>query len=261
MSLNTDINQLLKLPSNFKKIKLMTITSDDLNNSSFAFMSILAAKLKSIRMLSCQGGSSDVSNRIVLITTNESYSHYSSVAAKSFGLNLKTFRDDKRLIVLDLLTDLHMYLTTSGKLHLDKMIQILDDEHQNGGLLMIDDISIFLSLGVSSADIFQMINYYKMISHQLEYSIVIQSYSDAQNDSCEPQDEDLRTTVNSIISSSDVWIQLSKLSTGFSTNVDGVLKIRDFNSILDIRTSDDLMYHFKTMDRNTKILVPGTHLL
>lgn len=267
--MSLDLNQVLDLPGNFNKIKLLSITGDDLNNCSFLLHSLISSKVRSCR------NQRDESPFLVLILLNHSYTHYSSVAAKSFGLNLKALKDSGKLIVLDIISNLKEYLNEERfdfhKLSFDiqeclsrmkrmerkqcedsTSVNVELESGWNGNtLVIIDDVSTLLSLQVSISSIYKLVSRIRSLSLKHEMMIVIQAHFDPE---CE--DEEMNTLANCIASVSDVWIESSKLETGFSQSIDGYISLHDYKN----RTigKEVRKYHFKTMERNTRIFLPGS---
>lgn len=254
--MSTDLLNLLDLPSNFDVLKLVTISSDDLNNSSFALHSIIQSR---VRSRSGRGGDSS-GPFLVLILINQSYFHYATVAAKAFGLNLKALKDKGDLLVIDLLTDFDKYQVESKfdfpsfSREVFNLIEtrLQETSASSSPCVIIDDISSFLSLGVNTAEIYKFVSTLRSFSFKYNFSLVVQTNYVPEEDD---EDEDLKIIAQSSITCSDVWIHFSKLETGFSQQVDGNLVLHDLRRKLG---GDFLRkFHFKTLDRNTKLFVPG----
>ena len=307
--MSLDLNQVLDLPANWKKIKMLSISGDDLNNCSFLLHSLISSKVRSCR------NQADESPFLVLILLSHSYTHYSSVAARSFGLNLKALKDSGRLVVLDVISNLQEYLneerfdfdklcfdiqeclstvkesernqsedSTSANPRLESGQKPRSESGQNprsesgqnprsesgqnprsesgqnprsesgqesSTLVIIDDVSTLLSLQVSVSSIHKLVSRIRSFSLNHRMMIVIQTHID---DECE--DEEMNTLAGCIASASDVWIESSKLETGFSQSIDGYIRLHDYKN--RIIGKEVRKYHFKTMERNTKIFLPGS---
>lgn len=255
--MSLDLNQLLDLPNNFNKIKLMSITGDDLNNGSFLIHSLISSKVR------CCRNRTGTDPFLILILLNHSYSHYSSVAAKSFGLNLKALRDSGQLVVIDIISNLREYLDSVSRFDFNKFLATIHDNlspinrsktDEGSGqnpLIIIDDISVLLSLQLNISVLYKLVSRIRSLAFNQGMTLIIQSHMDPDS-----EDEKMNNLAQSISSCSDVWIDCQKLVTGFSQTIDGSLDIKDHANILGNKLMS--RYHFKTMERNTKIFVPGS---
>lgn len=260
--MSLDLNQLLDLPHNFSRIKLLTITGDDLNNCSFLLHTLISSKVRSCRNNNVNSGQPF----LVLILFNQSYTHYSSVAAKSFGINLKALKDSGQLIVMDVIGNLNQYMDADEERFdfnklcsqifatLSKIPQVNSgDENDVNSLVVIDDISTLLSLQLSVATVYKFTSRLRSFSFNRNMSLIVQSSID-----CDQEDEEMNLLADSISCVSDITIESRKLETGFSQTIDGTLSVLDHKNVLAKGDMSKKKYHFKTMERNTKIFVPGS---
>ncbi|KAI1289998.1 hypothetical protein HDE_08415 [Halotydeus destructor] len=253
--MSTDLFKLLDLPANYDVLKSIVLTSDDLNNSSFAVHSLIQSRVRSVT------GKQLSEPLIVLVLTNNTFAHYSTVAAKSFGLNLKNLKDTGKLMVFDLLTDYDIYVNEKLQFEwfvmqvLDCLTEAFKSREANGSLItplvILDDLSIFLSLGASVPELYMFLANLRSYSHQYNFGLIIQS-----NLNGDAEDFELKQLVYSAISCADIWLEFNKLETGYSQQVDGTLVLHDRTKKL----SNEVLrkFHFKTSDRLTKLFTPGS---
>lgn len=262
--MSTDLSSLLDLPANFSNLKLITVTGDDLNNSSFVLHNLIQNKLRS---LSASKSAASLPVRLVLILSNHSYLHYATVAAKAFGLNLKASKESGFLRVFDTLSELDRYTeqgSTEEKFCFERLasdvITLIEGEFQanqdqDSKLLtpcvIIDDLASFLSFGVPLSELYRFITTLRCLSFKKNFCLIVQSNFDESS-----EDDDLRRLVLSTVVNSDVWLDCLKLETGYSQHVDGTLVLRDPKQKLS--KEFERKFHFKTLDRNTKLYVPGS---
>jgi hypothetical protein len=258
-----DLSLILDLPNLFSGKKLLIITSDDLNNSSFLIHSLIQQKARGLR-------TDQSSGPLFLILFNQSYSHYSSVAAKSFGINLKALKDDGRLIVIDVLKDLDQYSKSEDQGFFDieklsfQITELFSDEKANGTpTIIVDDISVLSCLGATSSDIYSFFLRLRNLSLTLRpASLFVQSslyVSSAGDLNYETKEEyNWEQVLHAMIGSCDVYVQIKKLETGFSDKIDGSLFVHDFQQQSSFSNDISIKYHFKSAERSTRIFPPGS---
>lgn len=235
--MSLDLNSVLDLPASLDRTNFTLITSDDLNNSSFLFHSLIQSKVKSIRSLTqqsnqCNNSSVCLKPQLIVVCLNQSFSHYSSVAAKSFGLNLKSLREgsDPLLQVLDMVKDFPDYTNNDP----DAPLQTIDScfstdkfescllnlisctSRQRVGtnnssttsqesvlplqkqssitkpLVMIDDVRVLSSLGIASERIYLLLQRIRSICCLNECSLIVQSHIDPSHEINDQQEEESR---------------------------------------------------------------------
>ena len=306
--MSLDLDSLLDLPDSLNRRRLTLVTSDDLNNSSFAFHSFIQSKVKSLRSAARlqlqqqpqqqQQQSSESAASLILVCLNQSYSHYASVAAKSFGLNLKSLREQGTLKVIDIVKDVQDYgeASNAGSLDVEKLEHTLSSlissaetttaaasaasSSPSTCLIMIDDVRVLCALGIPVPRVHLFIDRIRSLASRHNGRLVIQSNMDPADERCsrlnheqdrkaehgdddEEEDDEwgeddpqLRRLLAYLISCADVWIDFQKLRTGFSDKIDGSLFLYDFKS--NSSRSLPVRYHFKTLERSTRIYTPGS---
>lgn len=263
---------------------LTLITTDNANNSSFVLPAILLAKVKEMRSLPAGSGGP----AIVLITLDQSYTHFASVLARCFGLNLKTYKDNGQLVTLDLLKDLSHYLQ-DGKIVFDaleedilKAVSSLGRSNRSfSSLIIIDDISLLhTTLGVPHTRVYHLILRIWSSISGLKCHLVIQSHlfhlgeELGSFDSFEKIAKHRETStreesqlwskecalIYSLSSLACNWLNFYKLPTGYSINYNGCFTClsKKVDTICqNVIQVDSKRYLFKNQERNTKIFAPG----
>jgi len=235
--MSIDLGLAIDMQSVFSSGKFLAITSDEVNNSSFILHTLIQHKSKTLR--------SDVSGGpLVLLLMNQSYSHYSFVAAKSFGLNLKTLRDAGKLRVVDVVKNVDQYLDKSSEeFDLKSLEENFMNQMTSFCTLIIDDLSVLSCLGLPAKEIYKFVLKLRCLP---DLCLVIQSSKPLEEDCME-----WSRALDCLISSSDLYLCFQRLETGFSDRVDGSLDVHD------LQTYSSKTYHYKTAERNTKLFVPG----
>lgn len=250
--MSTDLFTLLDLPSKFSVYKLLLVTSDDLNNASFVVHSLLQSRLRTKATV-------NVNPVVTLITLNQAYSHYSTVAAKAFGLNFKSLKDDGKLVCFDLLSQLDQF-SPNGQFDLkqfaDSVVEHIvnsyaDQATQQSPCVIVDDLTTFLSLGCSLQEVCRFVAVLRNLSFKHNLCLIVQL-----NLPQDPEDDDVIKLITWLNNACDVWLEINKLQTGFSQQVDGTIDVHDRRKLLSSQITRKL--HFKTADRNTKLFHPGT---
>lgn len=275
--MSLDLTQIVELsPSG-----LTFITSDDINNSAFALPTLLSAKVKEIRSLGPLGAHLPV---IVLVTLNQSYTHFASVLARSFGLNLNTYRDSGKLVSIDLLKNLNEF-TKDGHFSFDLLrnvilsaVNSLPATPSVANLIVLDDISLLYStLSVNYADVYHFILQIWSVLTQKWCHLIIQSHlltliedlsslnklaelteGDSSEESALRVAE--RKIVFSLSSLATNWLNFAKLQTGYSAQYNGsfvCLSKKVDKECQSVTQVESKRYLYKCQERNTKIFLPG----
>lgn len=267
MSLNlltvTNFPQCLKSP------KFLLISSDDLNNSnSFInqFIQVISkAQMQPMALDSVDSSTKSAvkGNQTFGIFLNQSYTNYSLVQIK-YGINLKNLKERNLFRCLDLMTDLDQYFDEQNNYQFNftkfkvSLINELKDffkldgqenfEHtQTYKVILLDDITTFLSLNVDLTDLAAFVIYLKHFCLLNGISLIVQNFLDSNKLPFSLERFD--TFLNNL---SDIVIQTRQLETGYSNKVDGSLEIKNYV------TNTNQMYLFKSTERQLKLFAPGT---
>lgn len=275
--MSLDLTQIIDLSRN----GMTLITSDDINNSAFVVPTLLSSKVKQIRS---HGQSTVDSPVIILVTLNQSYAHFASVLARSFGLNLNTYRDSGKLVSIDLLKNLNDFITDG---HFDfnlfrskimSSISLIPTTANVNSLVIFDDISILHTvLSVDYKLIYHLfLQIWSLMTSKMCH-LIIQShlltlnedigdfnnlYDLCQNDCNEENIIRLseRKLIFSLSSLSTNWLNFSKLQTGYSAQYNGsfiCLTKKIDNECHTVTQVESKRYLYKSHERNTKIFLPG----
>ena len=173
--MSLDVNSIFDLPASLDSRKFTLITSDDLNNSSFLFHSLIQSKVKSIRSQSNERSSSSVCSKpqLIVVCLNQSFTHYSSVAAKSFGLNLKSLREgpDPLLQVLDMVKDFSDYTNDDPDAPLQAIDSCLSPDKFESCLLNLISCTSRQKIETNNSSIRQTTDQESVLSVQRQSSI------------------------------------------------------------------------------------------
>lgn len=174
--------------------------------------------------------------KVLLVSLSQNFTHYSCVAAKC-GINIKTLREKDCIRLFDVLSE-------ETNFDFDIFEKNLKDEIAsfNASLILIDDISLFLSLNVDFKRIYQFVYKLNNLIATKESVILAIGSSFPSLD----EDEETRNLVASCIYLSDIWCQLLPPQTGFSTQISGIIKIH-----YNLETTKE--FHYKLGDRNVSL--------
>lgn len=236
--------------------QLITLSSDDLTISSSIFYSLLRTVIKSSKLSSSTGEvDTDKQLKIVLILMNQSYAECSLVMMRSFGLNLKAYKESGQLIVVDILTDYHQLTKHSQassdddddddvivNLMINTIKENISTDHK--GVVMIDDASCLFSLEYSFNYVYRFYFSLQKLLFSLNTCLILQTYHDYDE-----EDVDSNRLSLYLASKCDIWLECCRLKTGFSDKIDGNLIIHDYRGPLRKENA----YQFKKALRNLKL--------
>ncbi|XP_053214441.1 uncharacterized protein LOC128397718 [Panonychus citri] len=230
------------------------LTSDDLTNSSCLFNSLL---YQTVKLLKTQPTiDEEKPTKLFLILFNQTFNEISRYQMKSFGLNLKPLKDSEKLLVMDLLTDFEQ-IKTNGSVSFDSVMsntlhtireKLSSDSDQSKAIILVDDASCLLSLGLPINQVHQYYRRLRNLVHYYKFVLIIQSYYDYEED-----DAENNRLCRSLIDTSNTWIICKHLDSGFSSKVDGNLIINNYHEW----PTKINHFHFKRMPRNIRILPIG----
>ncbi|NWH58552.1 ELP6 protein, partial [Geococcyx californianus] len=129
-----------------------------------------------------------------------------------------------------------------------------DNDSWKGSVLLVDDLSILLSLGATPVAVLDFIHYCRVVvCSQLKGNIVVLVHS---NEDSEDDENDLM--VNSLCHHSDLILWAEGLATGFCKDVHGQIKIiRRLSLQLTAEEDRVQIYQYKIQDRNVTFFAPG----
>ncbi|XP_072781330.1 elongator complex protein 6 isoform X2 [Taeniopygia guttata] len=123
-----------------------------------------------------------------------------------------------------------------------------------GPVLLVDDLSVLLSLGAAPVAVLDFIHYCRVcVCCQLKGNIVVLVHSNEDS-----EDEENELVVNSLCHHSDLILWAEGLATGFCKDVHGQIKIIKRLSLRRAAEQDVVqIYQYKIQDRNVSFFARG----
>ncbi|GLH11355.1 Elongator complex protein 6 [Gryllus bimaculatus] len=122
--------------------------------------------------------------------------------------------------------------------------------------VIIDDASHFLDMGVSLRDVLSLLQYCRTLLTTFSgVSLVVLTHVITEDDS--------NLLANNVAHVADTIVNISVLKTGHSSDVTGVMEVKDKqnNDASSEQWNVSSLFHFKVMDRQVKLYAPGTSML
>ncbi|XP_059830389.1 elongator complex protein 6 [Hypanus sabinus] len=208
----------------------------------------------------------------------QSFSHYSLVAQK-LGVNLSAAREKGQLVFLEGLRsslDLLLDDQQDSTLHKSSPLQFLSSPNaslrslyefvctsvqktsENAwkfSVLIIDDLSVLLSLGVTTKDILNFMHYCRAtLCSKLKGNLVALAH-----DTEDLEDEENDFVVKSLSYQSHLILQAEGLATGYCKDIHGELKII-WRSLSPVKAEKNVIktFQYKIQDKNVAFFARGT---
>ncbi|XP_053792743.1 elongator complex protein 6 isoform X2 [Vidua chalybeata] len=123
-----------------------------------------------------------------------------------------------------------------------------------GPVLLVDDLSVLLSLGAAPVAVLDFIHYCRVcVCCQLKGNVVVLVHSNEDS-----EDEENELVVNSLCHHSDLILWAEGLATGFCKDVHGQIKIIKRLSLRQAAEQDLVqIYQYKIQDRNVTFFARG----
>ncbi|NWT13076.1 ELP6 protein, partial [Vireo altiloquus] len=211
--------------------------------------------------------------KVCFVALLQSFSHYSIVAQK-LGVSLAAAKERGQLVFLEGLKsclDLVFgeeeqpeqpsplqFLSTSDLRALFDFVRVSltpsDGDSWKGPVLLVDDLSVLLSLGAAPVAVLDFIHYCRMtVCYQLKGNIVVLVHSNEDS-----EDEENELVVNSLCHHSNLILWAEGLATGFCKDVHGQIKIIRRLSLRQAAEQDPVqIYQYKIQDRNVTFFARG----
>ncbi|XP_038052176.1 elongator complex protein 6-like [Patiria miniata] len=260
-----ELNSYIGLDANDPPKGHLILATDSLTDGSFLVHHFLSAFLK--------GG-----HHVYFLALAQSFSHYNAVAQK-LGVNLTSARDSGQLTFINGL-DFSLQLMHAGingsqedeliafQCLRDKTATIqplynvirdaLSPKQSEQGksatrLLIIDDLSVLISLGLSVQQVMQFVHYCQ--ASQPETTVVCLVHHDADVD-----DECNAALITQLRHRAHCLLQVQGLGSGYSKDVHGQLKIvkRDPSGTSANRNQPDKTLQYKILDKSVTFFAVGT---
>ncbi|KAL1488951.1 hypothetical protein ABEB36_014735 [Hypothenemus hampei] len=179
---------------------------------------------------------------ICFVTLHNNLEHYQSVG-KKLGYNLECVNNDN----FTLINPLENLIETLTEASLDSIFDSIQNEIRNFRksndrpiYVVIDDLSHFIDLGLDITEIIRFINDCVNLTSDPNTFFVINSHVSSQKD---------LILAHSVQYVCNLFINVSALKTGKSSDISGVIKIQ--------KQDEENVYHYKVFDRGVKTFFPG----
>ncbi|XP_030827357.1 elongator complex protein 6 [Camarhynchus parvulus] len=213
--------------------------------------------------------------KVCFVALLQSFSHYSIVAQK-LGVSLAAAKERGQLVFLEgLKSCLDLLFGEEEQPGQPSPLQFLSGsscdlralfefvrvslsatagDSWKGPVLLVDDLSVLLSLGAAPVAVLDFIHYCRVcVCCQLKGNIVVLVHSNEDS-----EDEENELVVNSLCHHSDLILWAQGLATGFCKDVHGQIKIIKRLSLRQAAEQDLVqIYQYKIQDRNVTFFAPG----
>ncbi|NXI38275.1 ELP6 protein, partial [Galbula dea] len=215
--------------------------------------------------------------KVCFVALLQSFSHYNSVAQK-LGVSLTAAKERGQLVFLEGLKsclDLWFGEEEEEQSGQPSPLQFLRESASSlkalfdfvqtsltapgsgswkGSVLLVDDLSVLLSLGATPVAVLDFIHYCRvLVCSQLKGNIVVLVHSHEDS-----EDEENELLVNSLCHHSDLILWVEGLATGFCKDVHGQIKIIRRVSLELTGKQDELqIYQYKIQDKNVTFFARG----
>lgn len=214
--------------------------------------------------------------KVCFVALAQSFSHYNIVGQK-LGVNLTTARERGQLVVFEGLksaVDI-LFRAQGGELHplqflreattgsLKPMYEFVQkslepeadgDSAWKWPVLLVDDLSVLLSLGMGAVAVLDFIHYCRAsVCRQLKGNVValVHDHGDAE-------DEENDLLLNGLCHQSHLILRAEGLATGFCKDVHGQLSILWRRPSQALAQQDQsLTYQYKIQDKNVSFFAKG----
>jgi len=196
---------------------------------------------------------------VVMVTAAQYFTHY-AVSCMKIGANLEKYRTSGRLKVINFLE--RSLLPVDDEVHDEEILRnlylhvksVIETEFETfeGGLLVIDDLTTFLSIGMSSTDVAKLMHYMTVLSKEHNSTFVTLIHRDAVMDSDFAFYENCRLFA-------DTELDVTGLSSGYSKDISGHLSLTQKTVNFCGRTIyKNRKMHYCLNDRSLNIFSSGT---
>ncbi|NWS81902.1 ELP6 protein, partial [Toxostoma redivivum] len=220
--------------------------------------------------------------KVCFVALLQSFSHYSIVAQK-LGVNLAAAKEQGQLVFLEgLKSCLDLLFGKEEQPEEPSPLQFLSSwsvscsgstcdlralfdfvrlsltprgpDSWKGPVLLVDDLSVLLSLGAAPVAVLDFIHYCRVsVCCQLQGNVVVLVHSSEDS-----EDEENELVVNSLCHHSDLILWAEGLATGFCKDVHGQMKIIRRLSLRQAGEQDLVqIYQYKIQDRNVTFFARG----
>ncbi|XP_067004997.2 elongator complex protein 6 isoform X2 [Anabrus simplex] len=236
--------------------KLLVVEEHHGSDANFVLTSLMIQRLQK------DGG-------VCLMTLHNTISHYQNVVMKMSGCNLLLLQGKGFVQTFDCLKELSAGLMNDAGNHfllnhkecvaktmflmLKEKVELLCAK-RSSVCIVIDDLSDLLAIGVPLSDVLSFFHYCRTLLLSLpELSLIVLSH-------VVEEDEQQSLLAAGLAHVADVFVTVSALKTGHSSDVSGVLKVRHKNteSVSSQSWNQQNSFQYKLQDRQVKVFAPGT---
>ncbi|NXF13109.1 ELP6 protein, partial [Smithornis capensis] len=212
--------------------------------------------------------------KVCFVALLQSFSHYNIVAQK-LGVSLTAAKERGQLVFLEgLKSCLELvfgeeeeqpgqpsplqFLCTCDLRALFDFVRVsltpTDGDSWKGPVLLVDDLSVLLSLGATPVAVLDFIHYCRVsVCSQLKGNVVVLVHSHEDS-----EDEENELVVTSLCHHSDLILWAEGLATGFCKDVHGQIRIIKRLSLQQAGEQDLIqIYQYKIQDRNITFFARG----
>lgn len=209
---------------------------------------------------------------LCFVSLHNSLGHYHHILMKMSNLNLYEMEENNKVETIELMRECREHMSCKEKCsHLwsednkfsveklylrmkSKVLKLL--ESHSSVFIIVDDLSHLLDFGVPLRDVASFLHYLRtLLTLFSKVSLVVLTHL--------VEDDEYDTLMANINHTADVIVNTTILKTGHSSDVSGVMEVREKQSDKQTINSQNNsnMYHFKLLDRQVKLYAPGTSML
>uniref|UniRef100_A0A669QWL0 Elongator complex protein 6 n=1 Tax=Phasianus colchicus TaxID=9054 RepID=A0A669QWL0_PHACC len=212
--------------------------------------------------------------KVCFLALVQSFSHYNIVAQK-LGVSLTAAKEQGQLVFLEgLKSCLDLVFGEEERSGQPNPLQFIsgsvsnlkdlfdfvrtsltptDSDCWKGRVLLVDDLSVLLSLGAAPVDVLDFIHYCRMVvCSQLKGNIVVLVHGSEDS-----EDEENKLVVTSLCHHSNLILWVEGLATGFCKDVHGEIKIIKRLSLESTEQDVIQIYQYKIQDKNVTFFARG----
>lgn len=197
----------------------------------------------------------DENENILLVLTQNTTGHFQNIG-KILGHDMTKLIEKNKMEIINVLQMINELDTCPDyfiKKTFEKIFSVINEFTQNNRRIVIifEDISQFLDLGMDFKQLFLYLNMFKKITTEKNIRIYISYHSIHTNDETD-------RLYNLLYHLSDIVLNVSGLKTGISRNVTGSVEfVRPEMWNREIKKD---FYHYKLDERSIEIFRPGRDL-
>ncbi|XP_034030248.1 elongator complex protein 6 [Thalassophryne amazonica] len=270
----TELNSILNVtPDNFTQGEFILV-SDRQTDGSFLIHHFLSFYLRA----RC---------RVCFLGLVQSFSHYSAVSQR-LGLNLTRAKERGQLVFLEGLKDSLSFLIsqecTSGSQTVDFLrdpasglrslyefvcasvsssgdggVKVEDTAKWGPPVLLVDDLSVLLSLGVHIGAILDFSHYCKAtVCSQLQGNVVMLTRCDGEEEEDDGDDEGSERLLKGLTHQCSLSLHVRGLPTGFCRDIHGQVEVYWRQRRCDGQRTNKKLFQYKVHDKGASFFARGT---